>query len=377
MSFFSPSRWLGMFLKECRQLARDRVTLAMIVVIPLAQLVIFGFAINTDPRLMPTLVVAGENSDLTRAFLASLENTGYFQIIGDASDPLAAETALATGEAQFVVNIPSDFSRRLIRGENPVILLEADATDPLAVTAALAAAEAIPGRLARRELQGTLAHLAPEVEPFRLVSHRRYNPEGITKFNIVPGMMGVILTLTMVLMTGLAITRERERGNLEMLLALPLRPLEILAGKIVPYVAIGLVQTTLVLLGARFVFAIPMLGRLTAIYGVFLVFIAANLTVGITLSSLARSQLQAMQMAVFYFLPNIVLSGFFFPFRGMPSWARFLGNLLPLTYFNRLIRGVILKGNDWPLLWPSLWPLLVFTLVMFTAALVFSRKTLD
>lgn len=231
--------------------------------------------------------------------------------------------------------------------------------------------------VADKDLTGPLAYLNGRPAAFDVVLHRLYNPEGITQYNVVPGLMGVILTMTMVMMTGLAITRERERGTMENLLATPVRPLEVMTGKIVPYVLIGLIQVSIIVAAARFVFDVPFIGGVFAIYLSALLFIAANLTVGITLSSLAQNQLQAMQLAVFYFLPNILLSGFMFPFAGMPKWAQFVGNLLPLTYFNRLVRGILLKGNGWSDLWPSVWPVALFTVVVMGVALRFYRRTLD
>ena len=229
----------------------------------------------------------------------------------------------------------------------------------------------------QKELTGPLASARGNSAPFDVEVHRLYNPDGITQYNVVPGLMGVILTLTMVMMTGLAITRERERGTMENLLAMPSTPIEVMTGKLIPYIGIGLIQSTIILLAARYVFHVPFFGNIGAIYLVALLFVAANLTVGITLSSLAQNQLQAVQLTVFYFLPNILLSGFMFPFQGMPQWAQVLGDLLPLTYFNRLIRGIMLKGNGWADSWPSVWPLIVFTLIVMTIAVKTYRRTLD
>ena len=276
-----------------------------------------------------------------------------------------------------MLNVPAGFTQRLLRGERPALLLEADASDPTATGAALAASSQLVDAVARKDLTGPYAALAPSPPPFDVVVHRLYNPESITQYNIVPGLMGVILTMTLVMMTGLAITRERERGTMENLLAMPLTPLEVMTGKIIPYIAIGLIQATIILLAAAYVFHVPFVGSVTALYGAALLFIACQLTVGITLSSLAANQLQAMQFTFFYFLPNILLSGFMFPFRGMPEWAQWLGSVLPLTYFNRIVRGILLKGNDWPDLWPSLWPLMVFALVVMGIAVKFYRRTLD
>ncbi len=363
--------------KEFLQLRRDRVTFAMIVGIPIIQLTLFGFAINTDPRHMPTAVISADHSEFTRSLVQAMQTSDYFRIVGELPDDKAGRDALARGDVQFVLSIPPDFTRRLLRGERPTVLLEADASDPTATGAALAAVNRLAGVVARKDLTGPLASLVGPPPPFDVVVHRLYNPESITQYNIVPGLMGVILTMTLVLMTGLAITRERERGTMENLLAMPLTPLEVMTGKIVPYVVIGLIQATIILIAARALFAVPFVGSIGVLYGATLLFIACNLTVGITLSSLAANQLQAMQLTFFYFLPNILLSGFMFPFRGMPEWAQVLGSALPLTYFNRVVRDILLKGNEWVDLWPNLWPMALFTLIVMTIANRFYRRTLD
>ncbi|RQR90406.1 ABC transporter permease [Burkholderia sp. Bp9090] len=374
---FSVARWWSIVLKEFLQLRRDRVTFAMIVGVPIIQLALFGFAINTDPKHLPTAVIVADSSPFARSFIAAMRNSAYFDIVATLPDEAAGRHALARGDVQFVLSVPADFSKRLLRGERPSLLVEADATDPVATASALGALPGLVQPVADKDLTGPLAHLNGRPAAFDIVLHRLYNPEGITQYNVVPGLMGVILTMTMVMMTGLAITRERERGTMENLLATPVRPLEVMTGKIVPYVFIGLIQVSIILLAARYVFHVPFVGGMVAIYLSALLFIAANLTVGITLSSLAQNQLQAMQLAVFYFLPNILLSGFMFPFAGMPKWAQFIGNLLPLTYFNRLVRGILLKGNGWADLWPSVWPVALFTLVVMGVALRFYRRTLD
>ncbi|WP_321785484.1 ABC transporter permease [Burkholderia pyrrocinia] len=374
---FSVARWWSIVLKEFLQLRRDRVTFAMIIGVPIIQLALFGFAINTDPKHLPTAVIVADSSPFARSFIAAMRNSAYFDIVKTLPDEAAGRHALARGDVQFVLNVPADFSRRLLRGERPSLLVEADATDPVATASAIGALPGLVQPVADKDLTGPLAHLNGRPAAFDVVLHRLYNPEGITQYNVVPGLMGVILTMTMVMMTGLAITRERERGTMENLLATPVRPLEVMTGKIVPYVFIGLIQVSIILAAARFVFHVPFVGGVFAIYLSALLFIAANLTVGITLSSLAQNQLQAMQLAVFYFLPNILLSGFMFPFAGMPKWAQFIGNLLPLTYFNRLVRGILLKGNGWADLWPSVWPVALFTVVVMGIALRFYRRTLD
>jgi len=374
---FSLSRWWSMVLKEFIQLRRDRLTFAMVVGIPIMQLILFGFAINTDPKHMPTAVISADQSELTRSLLAAMRFSEYFDILGQLPNEEAGRAALAQGKVQFVLNIPAGFTRNVLRGERPALLLEADATDPTATGMALASVSQLPQSVARTNLTGSLAFLAGGEAPFKVHVHRLFNPEGITQYNIIPGLMGVILTMTMVLMTGLAITRERERGTMENLLAMPLKPIEVMTGKLIPYIFIGMIQSTIILLAARVVFGVPFAGSIIAIYLAALLFVGANLTVGITLSSLARNQLQAMQMTMFYFLPSMMLSGFMFPFQGMPKWAQFVGNLLPLTYFNRLIRGIFLKGNGWWDLWPDIWPLLVQVLVVMAIAVKFYRRTLD
>ncbi|GGP17529.1 ABC transporter permease [Silvimonas iriomotensis] len=374
---FSIARWWSIVLKEFLQLKRDRITFGMIVGVPIMQMLLFGFAINTDPHHMPTAVIAQDNSEFTRSFVAALKNSDYFHIVSELPDEQSGRAALAQGQVLFVLNIPPDFTRKLVRGERPSMLIEADATDPTAMSAALAAVPQLVQGVADKDLKGTLAHLNGAAAPFDVNVHRLYNPEGITQYNVVPGLMGVVLSMTLVMMTGLAMTRERERGTMENLLATPVRPIEVITGKIVPYIVIGLIQATIILLGARLVFNVPMIGSLIAVYCAALLFIAASLMVGITLSSLAQNQLQAMQLTVFYFLPNILLSGFMFPFQGMPIWAQYIGNVLPLTYFNRLIRGILLKGNGWVDLWPSLWPLMLFTTVVMLIAIKFYRNTLD
>ncbi|MGF6898772.1 ABC transporter permease [Paraburkholderia sp. GAS348] len=374
---FSLSRWWSIVLKEFLQLKRDRITFAMIVGLPVIQLTLFGFAINTDPKHLPTAVIIGDDNTFSRSFIAAMKNSAYFDIVESLPNEEAGRRALAQGRVQFVLSVPVDFSKRLLRGERPSLLVEADATDPTATNTALAALPGLVQPVADKDITGPLAHLNGSPAAFDVQVHRLYNPEGITQYNVVPGLMGVILTMTMVMMTGLAITRERERGTMENLLATPVLPIEVMTGKIVPYVMIGLVQASIILTAARFVFGVPFAGSLLAIYLAALLFIAANLTVGITLSSIAQNQLQAMQLTVFYFLPSLLLSGFMFPFAGMPRWAQFIGNLLPLTYFNRLVRGILLKGNDWADLWPSVWPVALFMVVVMGVALRFYRRTLD
>ena len=377
MRFFSVARWWGIVSKEFLQLKRDRLTFGMIIGMPIIMLIVFGYAINTDPRHLHTAVLRGDQSEFTRSYLAAMKSSGYFALVKEIDNEEEARAALARGDVQFVVSFPSDFTRRLLRGERPAMLIEADATDPAAAGAAIASVRDLVLSVSRKDLQGPLSHLAANQTPFEVRVHKLYNPEGLTQHNIVPGLMGVILTMTMVMMTGLAMTRERERGTMENLLATPAQPLEVMTGKIVPYIFIGLIQITIIQLAAVYLFGVPFVGSLVTLYAVALLFIAAQLTIGITISSLARNQLQAMQMTFFYFLPTMLLSGFMFPFQGMPGWAQVIGGILPATYFMRLVRGILLKGNDWIDLWPNIWPMMVFTALVMTIALTFYRKTLD
>ena len=374
---FSATRWWSMVLKEFTQLRRDRLTFAMIVGIPIMQTALFGYAINTNPKHLDTAIVSADDTDITRSFIAALQNSSYFKVVAALPSQEAGREALAQGKVLFVVNIPAGFTRRLLRHERPSLLIEADATDPTATGSALAAVNGIAQSVIDKEITGPLQSLAGSSPPFTVVVHQLYNPDNITQYFVVPGLMGVVLTLTMVMMTGLAITRERERGTMENLLAMPVTPLEVMTGKLIPYIGIGLIQATIILLAARYVFQVPFFGNVGAVYLSSLLFIAANLTVGITFSSLAQNQLQAVQLAIFYFLPNILLSGFMFPFQGMPTWAQALGNLLPLTYFLRLIRGILLKGNGWADSWPSVWPMMIFTAALMLVASATYRRTLD
>lgn len=369
-------RIVAVLLKELVQLRRDRLTFAMLIGVPILQLVLFGYAINGDPRRLPTAVVALDDGPLVRSIVRAAENTGYFSVVAAASDS-AAEALLARGEVQFALVFPADFSRRLLRGETPPLVVYADATDPSATSGAVAALQALPQQALAHELRGALARLQPGAAPFELRVHRRYNPEGITAFNVVPGLMGVILTMTLVMMTSMAMTRERERGTLENLLATPVLPFEMMVGKILPYMLIGYLQVLIVFAAARLLFAVPMAGSFLLLTAMLLLFIVATLAVGFLFSTIARSQMQSMQMTMFYFLPNILLSGFMFPFRGMPRWAQWLGEALPLTHFLRIVRGVMLKGSGWEQAWPEALPMAAFLVVVGTLALLRYRQTVE
>jgi len=366
-----------MVVKEFVQMRRDRLTFAMMIGIPLMQLVLFGFAINSNPQNLPLAVLSNDNTEFSRTLVAGLQNSAYYKVTNIISKEAEAKRLLDRGEVLFVLTIPHDFGRLLVRGEHPTVLLEADASDPTASGFAIASLGTIVGQTLNRDLTGPLASLQTLPGPVDLNVQRLYNPEIETKYNIVPGLMGVVLTMTMVIITALAITRERERGTMENLLCTPVRPLEVMLGKIVPYIVVGYIQVCLIIVAAKVIFAVPVVGSLALLLFSSIPFIAANLAVGITFSTVAQNQLQAVQMAFFYFLPSILLSGFMFPFQGMPKWAQAIGSALPLTYYLRVVRGIVLKGNGFVDIFPQMWSMAVFLAVMMVVAVKRYRQTLD
>jgi len=374
---FSLARIWAILLKEFLQLRRDRITLGMIIGIPLMQLFLFGFAINFNPKALPTAISIDDPGVFARSVVAALRNSSYFDVIAETNSPQAARLLLQEGKVLFVVEIPANFTRDIVRGAQPDLLIEADATDPAAGGYAIGAFGGLAATALRDDLKGPLASRAQGPPPFNTVTHLLYNPESNTQYSIVPGLLAVVLTMTMVLMTCLAITRERERGTYENLLAMPATPLEIMIGKITPNIFIGAIQSAIILLMAKYVFHVPMIGSLTLLSLALAVYITANLTVGYSFSTLAQNQLQAMQMTMFFLLPAILLSGFAFPFAGMPLWAQYIGEVLPATHFLRIVRGILLKGNTMTEIWPDLWPLFLFTLVSGGLALARFRRTLD
>jgi ABC-2 type transport system permease protein len=374
---FSFERLRGIIAKEFTQMRRDRLTFAMMLGIPLLQLTLFGYAINSDPRHLPAAVLLADSGPQGRTLLYAMKNSTYFDFVRQVQTESEGHDLLARGQVQFVVNIPENFTRDLLRGDRPALLVEADATDPAATGLALGSLNTQLTNALHNDLKGPLDFLKATASPIDLRVHALYNPENNTQYNIVPGLMGVILTMTMIMITGLAITRERERGTMENLLSMPTRPSEVLIGKIVPYILIGYVQVAVILLAAHFLFQVPMHGSIPLLLGVALVFIAANLAMGITFSTVAKNQLQAMQMTFFVFLPSMLLSGFMFPFRGMPQWAQYVGEVLPLTHFLRIVRGILLKGNGVVDILPELWPIALFATVMMTIGIKRYRQTLD
>lgn len=377
LSTFDWQRLWAVIVKEFIQMRRDRTTFAMIIALPLIQIILFGFAINNDPKGLATAVVSSDNTEFTRRLTQGLENTGYFKINRRIKSYAEGTRLLQVGEVLFVLNIPPNFTHDLIRGNNPSILLESDATDPTSIGNANGAAQALPPTLFQRQLRGSLNYLNPVDPPFQMLIHEKYNPARITQFNIVPGLLGVVLTMTMTMITGIAITRERERGTMENLLATPVQPLEVMIGKVTPFIMVGYIQASLILLLAWGIFHVPVRGSVPLLLICALPFIAANLSVGLTLSTIAKNQLQAVQMTMFFFLPSILLSGFMFPFYGMPLWAQWLGNLLPLTHFIRIARGILLKGNGFTEIYNEIWPLILFLLAIIALGVKRYKQTLD
>lgn len=374
---FSPRRFWAIVVKEFIQMRRDRLTFLMMISMPLMQLILFGYAINSDPRHLPAGILLGDNGPQARTLLRAIANSSYFNFVRELATEQEGRDAIARGEIQFLINIPENFTRDLLRGDRPTLLIEADGTDPAAIGNAVSTSRLLLNTAMRQDFQGALSYLATQPDPIDLRIQTLYNPEGLTRYNIVPGLMGVVLTMTMIMITGLGITRERERGTMENLLSMPAHPAEVLIGKIIPYILLGYIQVGLILSVAYGLFRIPMLGSLPLLLAAALVFIAANLAVGITFSTLAKNQLQAVQMAYFFFLPSIMLSGFMFPFRGMPRWAQYLGEILPLTHFLRITRGILLKGNGLPEVWPQLWPIALFAALALVVGVKRYRQTLD
>jgi ABC-2 type transport system permease protein len=363
----------AMILKEFVQLRRDRITFATIITIPLMQLVLFGYAINTQPRGLPTAVLLQESSDVGRSILKALENTKYFKVTHQVRDEADFDRLLASGEVLFAVEIPRGFERALRRGDRPSLLIAADATDPVATSSAMATLN----NLVQTALRNDRAIPASGPPPFEIRQHARYNPAASSQLNIVPGLMGTILTLTMLIFTALSVTREVERGTMENLLSMPITPFEIMLGKIVPYVLIGFLQATLIVGAGVALFDVPILGDLTLLALLSTLFIATNLAIGYTFSTLAQNQLQAIQMAMMFFLPNMLLSGFVFPFLGMPVWAQWFSEFLPLTHFIRIVRAIMLKGSTLAdLHYDALWLAGLMAVAMIIAVTRF-RRTLD
>ena len=375
--FFSLGRLGAMLIKEFIQMRRDRITFGMMLGVPLVQLVLFGYAINTDPKQLPAALVALGSDRYTRAIVSSLEMTGYYRFDHIVGSTAEAEQLMASGEVAFVVTVPSDLARRVDRKDHPSILIEADATDPAVASGAISTVSTVASRALLREQGQEQAAAATAEGQLDVIVHRRYNPESVSQYNIVPGLLGVILQMTMVMMTSIALTREAERGTMENLLAMPTSPAEIMLGKVLPYLVVGAVQVAVVLVAAKLLFAIPFVGSLGLLLLSVLSFVFALVLLGYTISTMARTQMQALQLTFFFFLPSLLLSGFMFPFRGMPQWAQTLGEFFPLTHFLRVVRAIMLKGAEFPAVAFEIGILCVFIAAYAALALLRFRRTLD
>ena len=376
-TIFSFSRLGALLAKEFIQMRRDRVTFAMMLGVPLMLLILFGFAINNDPKSLPAALLAMSNDQYTRAIVTALENTNYYRFDRVAETEAEADLLLARGDVAFVVTIPADFGTRVQRGDHPQILIEADATDPAAASGAISTLGTVASQALLRAQGMQAAAEENAASQLDVVVHRLYNPEGISQYNIVPGLLGVILQMTMVMMTAMALTRETERGTMENLLAMPSSPLEIMLGKVLPYAVVGAVQVVVVLIAAKLLFFVPFVGGLPLLLTSILIFVLGLVLLGYTISTVSRTQMQAMQLTFFFFLPSILLSGFMFPYRGMPGWAQSLGEIFPLTHFLRIIRAVMLKGAQFPAVANEIVWLIGFVVVFATLALLRFRRTLD
>ncbi len=373
---FSTLRLRALATKEFIQILRDRSTFGMIFMMPIVQLLLYGFAINTNPRHLPTALVSADQSAYVRSITAALQNTAYFNITAEPASEAEAEQLMATGKVQFIITIPPDFTRDIMRGTRPAMLVTADATDPVAVGNALGSLAEIDQTALARDLSD-MPTLAARPPPFTISVHNRYNPEGLTAYNIVPGLIALLLNMTLISMTAVAMTRERERGTLENLLATPARPFEVMIGKIAPFVLIAYLQTAVIIFASWLLLGVPVQGSMLLLAAALSIYITANLAIGFTISTFATNQLQAMQMTFFYFMPSLLLSGFLFPFRGMPMWAQYLGNVFPMTHALRIIRGIVLKGSTALDIWPDIWPMLIFLCFISIAALKRYRETID
>jgi ABC-2 type transport system permease protein len=377
MSFFSPARFMAVLVKEFIQMRRDRITFAMMVGVPIMQLLLFGYAINTDPKYLPTLVEMADNGPVARAVVSGMANSDYFKFKGVVTSQEDGDQALRNGTANFVVVIPPDFERDIVRGLHPSVLLTADASDPTAAAGAVGAINGIVAVAIAETLTGPLQAAAGAPAPFSVVVHRQFNPEGATSTNIVPGLLAVILSMTMVMITAVAIVRESEKGTMETLIATPVRPAEVMLGKIIPYVFVGYVQTVIFLLAARVLFSVPFEGNPPAFFVGFNLYLIVNLALGFLISTLTRSQMQAMQVSFFTLLPTILLSGFMFPFAGMPGWAQAIGTAIPATHFLRLVRKVMLKGAGIVDIAGDMLAISLIMAVIVGIALMRYRQTLD
>ncbi|KTD40252.1 ABC transporter permease [Legionella parisiensis] len=375
----SLTRLGGLIRKEFILVSRDRGTIAMLVILPIMLLILFGFAIEFDPKHLPTTIISYDNSPLTRSYVSSLEASGYFKVIYEGFDENKRNEDFANGKISFAFTIPPNFTRKYVRNENPQLLVEIDGSDPGSSASALSNALPILNQtLDRFNKQGlgfsSTTHSNRSVD---LITHRLYNESNISSYNIVPGLIGVLLTLTLVMLTSTAITSEKETGTMEMLLSTPLKPLEIILGKVIPYIVLGYLQLTSILIFGKVLIHIPTEGSILLLYIAVAPFLIANLMVGMIFSTIARLPMQAMQLSVFFQLPSMFLSGYIFSFYGMPTWAQFLGYCLPMTYFTRIARGILLKGNTLSQIVPNILPILLIAFILIILTGKIFRTKLD
>lgn len=374
---FSFGRLWGLLVKETIQFTRDRSTFAIIIIIPIFQLTLFGLAINMNPKHLPTALINFDNGPFSRTLIQGMENTDYFRFQYYPKSEVESVHLIRTNQALFSLTIPPDFSRKFVRGEHPQALLEVDGTDPVSVAYAVSASNNLMKSVFNYQLTGPLSRLKATSGPATLNVHTKYNPSGITQYNIIPGLLGTILTLTFVMVASMALTRERERGTMETLLSTPIMPIEVIIGKSLPFIVVGYLQIIIVVFLAVAFFKVPLVGSVVLLFGLSLPFVLASLFVGIMISTVSKTQLEANQLSVFFFLPSLLLSGFAFPFKGMPLWAQWIGNVLPMTHFINIVRGIMLKGSGLSDLWIDLWPLLLFMFAMLFISLYKYRQTLD
>ncbi len=371
----SLNRIFAILKKEFTQLLRDRSTFAMIAAIPIVQLLLFGYAINNNPKHLKTVLIDKDNSIVSRNFMVGLQNSQYFDIIKKVYAEQEAQNLLQKGEVYFIINIPQNFSADLLTNKTPEILIQADASDPTAIGGAVASLEGVLASTITKDSKPNTIKL--QQSPVNIIVHKLYNPEGLTSYNIIPGLIGIILMITGIMITSVALTKEKEQGTMENLLAMPTNGFEVMIGKISPYILICYIQASIILVLAKVLFSVSALGSLGLLYFTLLIFIICNLCIGFCISSVSKNQTQASQMATMVFLPSMLLAGFLFPFSGMPLWAQSIGNLLPLTYFLKIARSIILKGATFMEIWPNLWPLLIFMIAIITLTSKFYKKTLD
>lgn len=371
------TRIFGLIRKEFIIISNDRGTIAMLIVLPIMLLILFGFAIRLDPKHLPTAIISYDHTPLIRSFISNLEASQYFKITDTSNNERKKNEEFASGRISISITIPQNFTREYVRGENPQMLVEIDGSDPGSSATALGNVQPILNQAIKQFSKNGLGFRArnQSSRDVNLVIHRLYNESNLSEYNIIPGLIGVLLTLTMVMLTSTAITSEKESGTMEMLLSTPLKSTEIILGKVVPYVLLGYLQLTSVLIFGKLLINLPIEGSLFLLYLAAAPFIIANLMVGMIFSTIAKTPMQSMQLSVFFQLPSMFLSGYIFSFFGMPLWARAIGYCLPMTYFMRIARGILLKANSFAQIVPNIIPIIFICLILiFVTGKIFKTK---